>query len=381
MNPITNNAPRFFPALILLGYSMATLFAARLPIPANWPVATQGLPTQIGPWAVYCIVVGLLCAWVDRADGVHAVGAYRLFGRWFWLAGTVIVALSVGLALSRISYPDDLLRPGRATVAGIVALVTFVVLSYLSQQRQPPTVRHEAIPTKRPGERRTKALLATVLTGIAAFMLYQRYAEKVDNDRSYDQRDFEERQVAAAWQHDVDFFRGGETVEEVTAKMRRERYNLRCYSDLRSEERLQADDRSSCWANIGVAWEQPALAIGFAFGEHGLRDYVLRFPGSSWNGVQSYLDRTGRRLDLTLGADRETNGPVFGWAFASGLVMSAAPAPGGQITVFWQAKDEVAKLHCPYQQPRRAKVNPNGITVPLSKVWPGIDCDKAMYGS
>lgn len=377
MNPITNNAPRLLPTLFLLGYSMAALFAARLPIPAGWPVATQGLPPLIGPWAGYCALVGLLCALVDRVDGAHAVGAYRLFGRWFWLAGMLIVAVSAGLALARIAYADDLFRPARLAAAIIIALTAFVVLAYLSQQRAPR--RATATISESPRRQRTKAALAIALTALAAFMLHQRYSEKVERDRFYDQRDADERRAAATWRHDIDFFRGGETVAELTAKMQREGYVLRCYSDLRSEERLQADDRSNCWANLGTAWDQPALLIAFAFGDRGLRDYVLRFPEGSWRGVQAHLDRTGRRLDFTMGVDHETGGPIFGWAFDSGLVMSAAPPRGGEITVAWQAKEEVAKRHCPYQSPRRAGKNPNGVTVPLARVWPGVDCDKAMY--
>lgn len=378
MNALTNNAPRLIPTLLLLGYSVAALFASRLPIPAGWPVATQGLPPLIAPWAGYCIVVGLLCALVDRVDGEHAVGAYPLLGRWFWLAAMIVAAVSIGLALSRIAYADDLLRPARLSAAAIIALTAFVVLAYLSQRRSPPAAAKAAVPED--SRRRLKAALAVALSAVAAFMLHQRYTEKVDRDRFHDQQDADERRAAAPWQHDLDFFRGGETVAEVTAEMQRERYRLRCYGDLRSEERLQADDRSNCWANLGVAWGQPALIIAFTFGDHGLRDYMLRFPEDSWSGVQAHLDRSGRRLDLTMGIDQETGGPIFGWRFDSGLVMSAAPPHGGDVTVAWQAKEEIARRHCPYQSPRRAKANPNGFTVPVTRIWPEIDCDKATYG-
>lgn len=379
MNALTNNAPRLVPTLLLLGYSVAALFASQLPIPAGWPIATQGLPPLLAPWAGYCIIVGLLCALVDRVDGEHAVGAYPLLGRWFWLTAMIVAAASIGLALSRIAYADDLLRPARLAAAAVIALTTFVVLAYLSQRRAPPRAASQGTSAEGSRQRRGKALLAVGLSAVAAFMLYQRYMEKVDRDQFYDQRDADERRVAPPWKHDLDFFRGGETVAEVTAKMQRDRYVLRCYGDLRSEERLQADDRSNCWANLGVAWEQPAQIIAFAFGERGLRDYMLRFPEASWSGVQAYLDSNGRRLDFTVGIDHETGGPIFGWGFDSGLVLSAAPPRGGDVTVIWQAKAEIARRHCPYQSPRRAKSNPNGVTIPVTKIWPEIDCDKAMY--
>ena len=178
------------------------------------------------------------------------------------------------------------------------------------------------------------------------------------------------------WSLDLETFQGGMTVQEVSNRAKEKGYTLKCYGDLGKKERVRKDDKSACWVAIATAWGIPASMTAFTFGDNGLQTQLIRFPETSWPKVNQRLDQMGQRLPQSFGTDDETGGPVFGWRMNSGLVFSAAPAKGKELTVFWNAKTVVAVDYCPEQN--RA---PNGIrhsySVPIKELWPEITCDVA----
>ena len=112
----------------------------------------------------------------------------------------------------------------------------------------------------------------------------------------------------------------------------------------------------------------------FTFGDDGLQTQVFRFPEASWPQVQQQLDQMGQHLPQTFGVDDETRGPVYGWRMNSGLVLSAAPPKGKELTVLWTAKKVVAIDHC-LSQGVAAKPSHQSYSVPVKELWPEIECE------
>lgn len=369
IDPHTPHQTRLLAGCLLLAYALAGWLAPAIPVPMGLPFSLAGLPTQVATLCALPAATVILSSMVDRADGRHAVGAYCLIGRWFWWAGLLLAALSVALAATRTSFADDLRNPGRLVAVALVALTAFALLAYLSRHPRP---ERPTPPAPTPPSSRGKALLALLLTAIAAFMLYQRYKEKLARDATYERQDAAERLAAPPWQHDLNAFRGGLSMDDVRARLRSSGHSLRCFTDLRSENRLRQDDRANCWVMVGDVWGVAAHGAVFWFGDEGLRHHMLRFPETSWPQVENRLDAMGQRLDFPLGKDADSGRPVIGWRMDSGLAMSATPAPGTDISVLWTAKDEVAREHCPYRkEPAR---NPAGYSIPVGRLWPELDC-------
>ncbi|HZX33476.1 MAG TPA: hypothetical protein VFF03_19150 [Rhodocyclaceae bacterium] len=358
---------------ILLAYGLLGLLAPLLPLPSGTPFSLDGLPSRVAWLCAPFAAIVILTSLGDQSDGEKAIGLYRRFGRWFWWAGLFTVALSLALAVTRTTFADDLLRRDRQAFVALVTLGIFAFLAFLSQRSSASGQAEEEVSSP-PSSNRLKAVLAIVLTAIAGFLLYQRYQDKKARDAGYEAQDTAERRAASPWHHDMTTFRSGQSVEEVRAVLRGSGHSLRCFNDLRSENRLQEDDRTNCWAMIGQAWDAPARSTVFWFGDEGLRNHMLRFPEGSWPQVEKKLDAMGQRLPYPVGRDPDSGGPVIGWRLDSGIIMSAAPAPGTEISVLWTAKGQVARLHCPQQSARGQRGKPGEFALPVAQLWPEIDC-------
>lgn len=175
------------------------------------------------------------------------------------------------------------------------------------------------------------------------------------------------------WLLDLETFHGGMSVQEVSSLAQLKGHKLKCYGNLHGKERVRKDDKNACWVSIEKAWGVPASMTAFTFGDDGLQTQLFRFPEASWPLVKQQLDQMGQHLPRTFGIDNETGGPVYGWRMNSGLVFSAAPQKGEELTVLWTAKKVVANDHCLSQNvvERRA---PESYSVPVKELWPEIDC-------
>lgn len=363
---------RFVPGLLLLLFGLTGLFAAWVPVLTRSTIMITGLPATVAIACGYCSIVVILCSAVDRADGAATVGAHRLIGRWFLWGGVLLAAFSISLMLTHTLYADDLLNFGKFSVVVAITASIFSLFAYLLQQGQKTKKSRIWNQTTTDGSWKKNGL-AVVLCLAASLMLYQRYAEKQKHDANAAARDAAERSSAKRWSLDMEAFQGGMSVQEVRKLAQTTGHFLRCYNDLRSEERVKQDDKSACWINIGNAWGAPALMTAFTFGDNGLRNQLTRFPETSWLRVQQWLDQMGQRLPQTFGIDPETGGAVFGWRLNSGLVFAARPPKGKELTVLWTAKKDVAVEHCPYQGVA-ARRDPHNYSVQISQLWPEIDC-------
>ncbi len=370
---------RLLSGFVLLAFGVLGLLISKIPVPAQLPIALTGLPPLVASLCALCAIVVILSSIVDKADGDAAVGAYPLIGRWFWWLGMTLAAASIGLALARVTYVDDLMRIPRLASAATIMLLALLLFAFLSQQRARRKPQDDTAPSDSSPRKLGKPIAALVLCGIAGFMLHQRYTEMQAREANFDARDKAERNSAPPWKHDLDAFRGGMSVEEVIAIARSSRHHLRCFNDLRSENRIHESDRTNCHVMIGDIWGIPGLMTAFAFGDAGLRHQLTRFPSSSWPLLESHLDTRGRRVNVFIGLDHETRQKIIGWRIDSGLIMSVPPAAGSEITVLWTAKEQIATEHCPYQGPA-AKRNPQRFTLPVTELWPEIDCRRGAHG-
>jgi hypothetical protein len=369
---------RLFPGLLLIGYGIIGNIIAKASLPTGLAISTTGLPPLIASVCALCGLALLISTFVDRADGAAAVGAYRLVGRWYLLVGLLCVALSIALATTRTTYASDLMYPDRLLVVAALTASLFAVLFFTLFGRQHTgqqgRVQKEAPP---PGKRRgLKLALAIMLCSVAAFLLFQRVTEHNEREAAYVAEDAAERAAAPPWRHDMSSFRGKQTVAEVQEIVRRDKRMLRCPRNLRSENKLEEDDRINCWAIIGQAWGLEARGVAFWFGDEGLRAHMVRFADSAWPELERHLDAVGERQSLSLGNDPDSHAPIIGWRIESGLIMSAPPKRGMEIPALWQSKEKLAREHCPYQGAYRSKNNPQGFTLPITKLWPEIDCRK-----
>ncbi|MBS1229308.1 MAG: hypothetical protein H6R17_2585 [Proteobacteria bacterium] len=359
---------RLAAGLLLLLFGVCGLFAAWIPLLTRSSIMVGEFPARVAMSCGYCAVVVILSSAVDRADGAAAVGAYRLIGRWFLWAGAFLAALSISLAVTQTRYADDLLTATKLSAVVPIGLSIFVLLAYLIGR---PAKRQ----TTSRRARWTKPALAIILCAVASLLLYQRYSEKQERTARYAAEDEAARRLAKPWTLDLNAFHGGMSAQEVRALAATTGHSLQCAGDLPSENRLRQDDKSQCWTALGNAWGEPALITMFAFSEDGLRNHLLRFPGSSWAAIEKKLDGMGQRLPQAFGIDPETRSPIIGWRLDSGLVFSAPPATGSELAVLWTAKRDLAIDHCPYQG-AASRRDPQGYSVPIKQLWPEIDCDK-----
>jgi len=56
------------------------------------------------------------------------------------------------------------------------------------------------------------------------------------------------------------------------------------------------------------------------------------------------------------------------------LLGLALPLAGEDVVVFWNAKDELARLYCPYESSPAAVRWMHGYVVQVPALWPEIDC-------
>lgn len=176
------------------------------------------------------------------------------------------------------------------------------------------------------------------------------------------------------WSLNLEAFQGGMSVQEVSSLAQKNGHTLKCYGNLQGAERVRKDDTNACWATIRKAWGVPASMTALTFGNDGLRTQLFRFPEASWPQVKQQLDQMGQLLPQTFGIDDETGGPVYGWRMDSGLVFSATPSKGKELTVLWTAKKFVAIDYCANYGQAAKHVHPNYL-VPVKELWPEIDCE------
>ena len=124
---------------------------------------------------------------------------------------------------------------------------------------------------------------------------------------------------------------------------RRRGYKLKCYGNLRPEEKISKADDYECWALVKSAYDNiPAKMVTFFFSNEKLSHVRLEFPSSSFEKLLNYLNlrlANYPRLDQIPG--RRFGTDIYGkslmvWGVKQGVVVtSESVTPGQPITLLW----------------------------------------------
>lgn len=340
---------------------------------------TRGLPLLAYFVAVWCGLIALLSALVDRFDGEHAARSFDDFGRIALGIGALGIAIAVALAVTRTRYPQDLFYGFKAVPAITIVAIILAVMRYLAQFGQAKAAQPAApVAAAQSSPRRIgRTVLAVLLLGIAGVLLGERYREHLAHEAEEAAVNREERAKAPPWNYGINGFAAGTSEQEIRSSLSRAGYRVYCPRTLTSENKLASDDTANCWMLLKTAMGMPATVASFWFGERGLRAHMIRFEASAWSDVQVYLDRNGTRLAADFGTDKISGGPIAGWRFDNGIVMTTAPAAAEDITVTWTPKEVFVVSECS-RRLRSAGRGQRQASVPVEKWWPGLDCGEFL---
>jgi hypothetical protein len=122
-------------------------------------------------------------------------------------------------------------------------------------------------------------------------------------------------------------------------------YKLKCYGNLRTEEKIAKTDDYSCNAFISSAFDNvPAKQVTFFFSRNKLSHVRMEFPEKSYVKLNDYLNRKLAdfpRLDQKPGFKFGTDNfgkPLMVWAVREGLITTSAQSTAGQTQLLlWSA--------------------------------------------
>lgn len=158
-------------------------------------------------------------------------------------------------------------------------------------------------------------------------------------------QDEQERLSAPVWTYHFEDFAGGIPRELVQKHLGQEGFRMRCYGNLRPEERLEPDDREVCWTIANSTDGIPSRMITFWFGDDGLRQIRMDFGKADWTEVQAWFERQGSPLLGHFG--REQGGQlIVGRRGKTGLILTSAPGPLNWVMVLWQSREILQRRSC-----------------------------------
>jgi hypothetical protein len=158
-------------------------------------------------------------------------------------------------------------------------------------------------------------------------------------------KDEAERLRSPAWRYHFDDFTAGISMAAVQQHLSREGFRMRCYGNLRPDEKIDPKVTHACWTIANNAHGIPSRAIFFAFGKDGLRYIRMDFPREQWPAVREWIQGQEGMPAGTFGSDQSGN-PVLGRRGATGLVWTADPGSTGWAMVLWQPRTQVMKESC-----------------------------------
>jgi hypothetical protein len=121
-------------------------------------------------------------------------------------------------------------------------------------------------------------------------------------------------------------------------------YKLKCYGDLRVEEKIVKDEDHQCWAVIKSAYNIPAKIVTFSFKDKKLLLVRLEFKEGAYDQLDKYLTAVmthSVRLDTQPG--RDFGADTFGkrllvWRTRYGLVTASGYTPNHNNIVLWSSQ-------------------------------------------
>lgn len=185
--------------------------------------------------------------------------------------------------------------------------------------------------------RRTKLLFITTVVAVIMFIAFKFYTNAQQNAK-YEAQDAQERQFAPDLQIELKTLTNKEQ-SEVIEEYRHQGLNLRCFSDLRPEEKISKQDDYLCWAVTKNILNIPSRSMAIFFSQKKLTNVRLEFPESSFNLVQSYLNTALReqpRLDLIPGSTIDSS--IMSWKVDHGIINSNKNADD-KILITWFSEE------------------------------------------
>lgn len=149
-----------------------------------------------------------------------------------------------------------------------------------------------------------------------------------------------ERAAAPAFTLAPDNFRL-QTLSELTQMLRATGHKVRCYGDLRRNEKLYPQITQICWTHASTAWGMPLENISFHFGGQVLEFVRLEFPHAQWPRVRQWFAALPGEDAGTFGHDGDGN-TVVGRRAGAGLLITAPPSPRSTILVLWESNNLLA---------------------------------------
>jgi len=125
-------------------------------------------------------------------------------------------------------------------------------------------------------------------------------------------------------------------------------YKLKCYGNLRPNEKIGESDDYLCWGLISSAFEGvPARLVTFFFTKNELHHVRLEFPESSLSRVQDYLSQIPLSLDnlpiFDFGVD-DKGVPLKVWKVKKGLVTTSnSTSFKGHSIVLWSSTRSIVE--------------------------------------
>jgi hypothetical protein len=165
-------------------------------------------------------------------------------------------------------------------------------------------------------------------------------ASKLNKEDIYQMGDAIERINAPDFGWNLDMIEPWEQTAVISDYERRG-YKLKCYGNLRVEERITKDEDYQCWAIIKSAYNIPAKIVTFSFKKQKLMLVRLEFKEKAYEELHSYLNKKmahSERLDTQPGHDFgvDTYGKrLVVWRTRYGIVTSSEYTPNHNNIVLW----------------------------------------------
>jgi len=133
---------------------------------------------------------------------------------------------------------------------------------------------------------------------------------------------------------------------EIISEYKNLGYKLKCYGNLRPNEKIGESDDYLCWALISSAFDGvPARLVTFFFSKNRLHHVRLEFPESSLARIQTHLSQSPVNLDslpkFDFGVD-DKGIPLKVWKVKRGLVTTSdSTSFKGHAIVLWTSTQSI----------------------------------------
>ncbi|NTV70675.1 MAG: hypothetical protein HGA71_11060 [Azonexaceae bacterium] len=402
--PLKTRILRTLGSLGLIAYGVLGVVIDDIVIPGKRSsLHLHGLPAWLMALAMVCAAITLISLVVDHYDRKNNEPSYRRLETRASKLGWILAGLATGSQIAGIHYPQPSKITTLSAILGLFVMGAVAAIGFVKTQSAPSQPPQEAtspapsilsvilgwvfifaggivlllalpgIPAfkithfiaaaaaiciiavglviRRPAEaapasttsfQHWKAVRVSTLLivglGVIWYAKSRQWSEWLDQDE-------QERQTAPAWAYHFEDFTAGISRAHLQKHLGQEGFHMRCYGNLKVEERLEPDDREVCWTIANNTDGIPSRMITFWFGDDGLRQIRMDFGKSEWPAVQKWFEGQGSFLFGNFG--REQGGQlIVGRRGKTGLILTAAPGPLNSVMVLWQSREILQQRSC-----------------------------------